>query len=394
MNPDILTWARETAGLSPAEAAHAVGLKGARGRTGEERLLAMEQGEEEPSRALLVRMSEKYRRPLLTFYLREPPLKGSRGQDFRVAPNAPPPEYSPTLDALIRDINARQSVVKSLLEDEEAQPLPFIGSANMEQGASAVADSIAETIAFDLQEFRKQESVESAFQYLREKIEAVRIFVVLAGNLGSHHTNISPEIFRGFAIADPIAPFVIINDQDAKTAWSFTALHEVAHLWLGTTGISGSSWESRIERFCNDVAGALLLPSDELRALADIGQAPFDDAIEVISAFAGERNVSRALIAYNLLRANLIAEPLWYQFKNRFYEDWIEGRAARRESQRASSGGPNYYVVRRHRLGPALLNLVNRSLSEGLITPTKAGRVLGVKPRNVAPLLRDVGGGL
>jgi len=36
-------------------------------------------------------------------------------------------------------------------------------------------------------------------------------------------------------------PFIVINDQDARAAWSFTALHEVAHLGLGTTGVSPAS---------------------------------------------------------------------------------------------------------------------------------------------------------
>lgn len=47
----------------------------------------------------------------------------------------------------------------------------------------------------------------------------------------------------------------------------------------------------------------------------------------------------------------------------------------------------SYYVVKRHRLGNALLDLVRRSLIENTITPTKAGHVLGVKPRNVEPLV-------
>ena len=58
--------------------------------------------------------------------------------------------------------------------------------------------------------------------------------------------------------------------------------------------------------------------------------------------------------------------------------------------KKSDGKGPSYYVVRRHRLGHALLGLVSRSLSEGMITYTKAGQVLGVKPRNVAPLLRDL----
>jgi Zn-dependent peptidase ImmA (M78 family) len=396
VNPQILIWARETADLSLEEAARAISLNDARGKTGAERLAALEAGEEEPSRPLLKRMAEKYRRPLLVFYLGEPPPKGDRGQDFRRLPDEAPAPYNANLDALIRDLNTRQSLVKSLLEDDEAEPLRFIGSARMRQGTDAVADSIISTLRFSLADFRAQRNVSDAFAYLRDRIENSGIFVLLVGNLGSHHTAIPVGIFRGFAIADPIAPFVVVNDQDARAAWSFTALHEVAHLWLGTTGISGTSDELEIERFCNEVAGTILLPSYELSELPDIHFATFEEALAQVSAFAKERNISRAMVAYKLFLAGSIDRPRWQAFRNQFANDWLEGKEKKQEEQGegAKAGGPNYYVVRRHRLGPTLISLVSRSISDGALSPTKAARILDVKPRNVEPLLsiRQPGG--
>jgi len=73
IQPKILTWARETAGLSLDGATRALGLTDARGRTGEQRLEAMELGEDEPTRPVLMKMAKTYRRPLLVFYLAEPP---------------------------------------------------------------------------------------------------------------------------------------------------------------------------------------------------------------------------------------------------------------------------------------------------------------------------------
>jgi transcriptional regulator with XRE-family HTH domain len=67
IQPRILTRARETAGLSLVDAARALGIKTARERTGEQRLAALETGEEEPSRSLIVKMAKTYRRPLLVF---------------------------------------------------------------------------------------------------------------------------------------------------------------------------------------------------------------------------------------------------------------------------------------------------------------------------------------
>lgn len=388
MNPEILTWARETAGLSLDEGAHAIGLKEAHGKKGFERLAAMEMGAAAPSRSVLLKMAKAYRRPLLVFYLDAPPRTGDRGQDFRTAPGQEAPLYNADLDALIRDIRARQSIVKSLQEDIEAEPLRFIGSVTMETPATQLAEQIAKHITFDLKEFQEQKTVNLAFAYLRSKLEASGVFVLLAGDLGSHHTKISVETFRGFAIADPIAPFVVANDQDTKAAWAFTAVHELAHLWLGTTGVSGASSDARIERYCNDVAGEFLLPRSAMSDFGRLKSLSLEETIVEVSKFAVYGNVSHAMVSYRLLRLGFIDRDTWTQLSVHFKREWLESKRREADKNRASDGGADYYVVRRHRIGPALVDLVRRSLVDGYITYTKAGRVLGVKPRNVEPLLR------
>lgn len=385
VKPEILVWARETAGLSMDEAAQKLGLKAARGMNSPERLASIEAGNTPLKRPLLLKMSKLYRRPLLTFYMSAPPRKGDRGQDFRTLPDRESGNKS-LIDALVRDVRARQFIVRSILEDEEeATPLPFVASMRLEDGEGAVLSSIRQAIRPDLVEFRSQDSPESAFALLRERVEAVGVFVLLIGDLGSHHTALEVESFRGFALADPIAPFIVINDRDAKPAWAFTLLHELVHIWLGATGVSGAFTDSRIERFCNDVASAFLLPESELPMVGVGEKADPNVVMPLVSDFARERHLSRTMVAYRLWRAGLIAEPMWTALRSGFRAEWLESRATQRE--RKGSGGPNYYVVRRHRLGPALLRLVARNLSGGTLTPTKASKVLGVKPRSVGPLL-------
>jgi hypothetical protein len=162
----------------------------------------------------------------------------------------------------MRDIKSRQGLVRSILEDEEAETVSFVATTTMDVPASVLARRIAENIKFSLNDFRAQNNGDEAFAYLREQIEGAGVFVLLLGNLGSYHTNIPLEIFRGFAVADKLSPMIVINDQDARTAWSFTALHEVVHLWLGTTGISGADVGAQIEQYCNDVAVGIRLKED------------------------------------------------------------------------------------------------------------------------------------
>ncbi|UWU91711.1 XRE family transcriptional regulator [Bradyrhizobium sp. CB1015] len=390
VNPEILTWARETAGLSLADAVQRLGINEARGIAAVDRLASIEAGEREPSRSLLVRMAKQYRRPLVTFYMSAPPRKGDRGEDFRNLPDRLRDTHG-LVDALVRDIGARQNTVRAVLADEEeAEPLPFVASMSMRDGVGAVLSSIRRTIKLDLAEFRAQASPESAFALLRSRVEAAGVFVLLIGNLGSHHTAIDVETFRGFALSDNIAPFVVLNDQDARSAWSFTLVHELAHLWLGATGVSGGFAEAQIETFCNDVASGFLLPANEL-ALVQVDRKTDDDtAAKRIGDFARERHLSASMVAYNLFRADIITEATWRTVSALFLAQWRKSRDAQRERQNDSTG-PDYYVVRRHRLGSALLNFVSRNMSDGALTPTKAGQVLGVKPRSVAPLLNVAG---
>ncbi len=387
LNPDILRWARETAGLSLEEAAHAIELTEAYGVSGPERLEALEAGKEEPSRPLLLRMARAYRRSLLVFYLEQRPKTGDRGKDFRTLPGGKEPLYNPFLDALLRDIRGRQSIIKSLLEDSEAEKLLFIGSATMDAPVSALAERITKQLKFDLNNFRQQTRIEEAFAYLRLRTEASRIFVMLLGNLGSYHTNIPVDTFRGFALADEIAPLVVINDNDAVSAWSFTTLHEVAHLWLGATGLSGWVGGLKIEQYCNDVAAEILLPSKELAEFSQTKSLSLDRLAERISQFADKRNISRAMVAYRIFRTGAITEKNWDDLREKFYKDWVAHTEREALKQKGREGGPSYYVVRRHRIGKALLALADRSIGEGLLTYTKAARLLGVKARNVEPLL-------
>ena len=394
VNPANLIWARETAGLSLEEAAKKLNLGDTKKHTAIEKLELLESGEEAPSRAQLSKMSEKYRQPLLAFYLNQPPRKGDRGQDFRTLPQPTDPKHSAHLDILLRNLLAAQSLARDLLEEEEARPLPFINSANMSMGYEKVAQSIAKTLQFDLKQFRKKRTYQAAFDYLRDRIESKGIFLLMINNLGSHDTAIPVEVFRGFAIADPIAPFIVINKEDARSAWSFTALHELAHLWLGASGVSDVWGELEIEKFCNQVAAALLLQRHELNRIAPLQNAKFEDAVSVISDFAEERNISRAMVAYNLRLDNKISWPRWQELQDRFAKERIEQNMREKERRKDQKGPPpNPNVIHRSSLGKPLISLARRSMDAGMLTPSKAGIILGVKPRRVEAILNPAPAG-
>jgi transcriptional regulator with XRE-family HTH domain len=135
-NPDVFRWARESAGLALEDAARAIGIVSAS-------LLAMERGEKAPSRTTLSKMAKAYHRSLLTFYLPAPPRQGDRGEDFRTVGADRTTAANAEVDALVRDLRARQRLVRTVLEDDEdTQPLAFIGSARVADGVAALVRAI------------------------------------------------------------------------------------------------------------------------------------------------------------------------------------------------------------------------------------------------------------
>ena len=411
VNPENLVWARETAGLTLEDAVYRVGIKPARGVTAVDRLAALERGENRPTRPVLLRMAQHYRRPLLAFYLSAPPPRADRGVDFRTFSGPRSRETDALIDALVRNVRSRQQMVRAALEEEdEAEPVSFVGVLTSPAGATTATEPpdavfaqqppaarqlqrqaarhLSQVLGSDLNaaRYHGQPTAADAFALLRSRAEDAGVFVLLRGDLGSRRTALSVDVFRGFAIADDIAPFVVINHNDSTPAWSFTLLHELVHLLLGQTGISGAQPGGGVEEFCNHVAAEWMLPA---RTLDEIEIGGVREVTEQrISEFARQRNLSHTMVAYRLLRAGRLDRPAFDRLRSTFGKHWQRQRDRSRAKARESEGGPDYYVVRRHRVGQALLRFAGRMVDSGALSTTKAARILGVRPAQVGRMLR------
>lgn len=396
INPSMLTWARETAGLSVGDAARRLGLQRSTRETATQKLESLERGDRKPTRKQLLEIAKAYRRPLTAFYLARPPVAGNRGEDFRTSAGTVSREEAALLDALVRDIHVRQDMARSILEDDEpTRHLDFVSSIRVTTHVKEAVQAIQQTLDIGMGGVLQwgKKSPEKLFSSLRARIEEIGAFVLLIGDLGSHHTRISSQAFRGFAIADEVAPFIVINNQDAKSAWSFTLIHELTHIFLGSTGISDAPSAvtqetplAHVEQFCNDVAGEFLLPEDSLPKITD-SNTP-DSVAGTISKIATARGVSEPMVAYRYWRLGRIDERIYKNLISRYAARWRATREAQQNLNREQErSGPSYYTVRRHRLGPALIGLVGRTLRANELTHTKAARILGVKPSSVEQLL-------
>ena len=382
INPEMLGWARKRAGFSLEKATKKIGLSLST-------LTKMEGGERKPTRRQLDKIAKSYWCPLTVFYASQPPLPTKCGVDFRSSElvTTTTAEEQGRLDALVRDVYARQSIVKDVLEDDEdEEPRSFVGSLKDTGDIDAAVEAVKKILNLPDDKILD-------FNELRERAHSIGVFVLLVGDLGHHSTRIDASVFRGFAIADPIAPFVIINNYDAEIARSFTLMHELTHVMIGKSGISGevtiddSQTELiKIERFCNDVASHILLPAKSLTGINML-----DDeatARSTIEKLARKYKVSHSMIAYRLYRENLVVGEIYNHLRQVYKKMWQNQKKQEKQSQRnKGGGGPSFYTLRGNRIGNLLINFVRQSLNANEITYTKAEKILDIKAVSVRTFL-------
>ena len=248
-----------------------------------------------------------------------------------------------------------------------------MGSASVADEVTDVAARIAHTIGFDLAERRRLPNWSEALRRLIMQIEETGVLVMVSGVMGSNtHRPLRVEEFWGFALADALAPLIFINGKDSKAAQMFTLAHELAHLWLGESGVSDSQAATRpdevTERWCNAVAAELLVPLEQLRQVHQ----PDHKLEDELQRLARYFKVSTLVIVRRLYDLGALDEAtLW-----RVYREELE-RVKTLATQEGSGG--DFYNSLGARVSKRFASAVVGSTLEGQTAFTDAFRMLGIK---------------
>src|SRR5439155_8753758 len=154
------------------------------------------------------------------------------------------------------------------------EPLAFVGSLRETGDVVQMATLIRRALGFDVDERQRIPTWTDALRRFIEQADALGVLMMVSGVVGSNNQRkLDPQEFRGFALADNLAPIVFINGADTKAAQMFTLAHELAHIWLGQSAVSDAQASlvpaHQVERWCNRVAAELLVPLEVLRAEYD-----------------------------------------------------------------------------------------------------------------------------
>lgn len=381
VNHVVLRWAREETGLTPEQAAARARIRDHKRRclAGADRLLLWESGTEGPTLGELETIAKAYRRPILTFFMPEPPRHETNLNDFRTLGDRPVRRSTPEFSAFVRQIEGLQREVSALVEAETGHPIPFVASASRGMNPSLLADEMRSTIQFAFEAQVRARTSQELFRVIRQKLADAGVFVLRQADLGSHHSKISVEEFRGLAISDRYAPFIVVNPDDATSALLFTLIHELTHLWLGQSGISNLSAvevpqdHQSLEVYCNRVAAEFLVPERPFMEAYESGI--YRDIRSAIEALSATFKVSRLVIARRLLEFDRLSEEGYWTF----YQEW---RAQWEHEERPSyqgDDGPRYIAKTKSRLGRKLLTTVIGAAYEGRLSYIDASRMLGIK---------------
>ncbi len=364
LKPEVLRWARERAGLDAVALAKKVGLTVDRVRFWEE------------SGELRFNQAEKLARvthtPFGYLYLAVPPEEKLPVPDFRTVGNEGMQRPSPEILDVLDEAQRRQDWFRDYLVRSGAEPLPFVGSLNLNIAPQVAAERICAQMGITT-ELRAQARLwEDALRLEVERIEDSGVLVMRSGIVGNNtHRPLDVDEFRGFALSDRYAPLIFLNAKDAKGAQTFTLMHELVHLWLGLSGVSNLEETYApardTERFCNDVAAEILVPEAELRERWGVVKRLPDP----LSPLAAYFKVSSLVLLRRLHDLQFID---WKNFIQRYRQE--EARFFRVAAQKSSSG--DFYRTQRTRSGERFAKALIESTLEGRTPYRDAMRLLGM----------------
>ncbi|MDD2740584.1 MAG: ImmA/IrrE family metallo-endopeptidase [Methylomonas lenta] len=259
ISPNILRWAADQRGLSLDAL---VGLLGTPSKADDYKAGKLSVAQTE-------KLAKKTHIPFGYFFLETPPAKIERSlPDLRQLPDHAPlsVDFFDTLDDVLR----KQQWYQDYLRDQDAQPLPFLGKYTFraQQAPVDIAKDIRQTLNITEQDRQASKDYKAFYNLLSERIESIGVLVFRSGIVKSNtKRGLSVDEFRGFAISDPLVPVIFINGKDSEAAWIFTLAHELAHIWLGESGVSdvalNQSSQVNLETYCNRIAAELLTPTSE-----------------------------------------------------------------------------------------------------------------------------------
>ncbi|NMQ27674.1 ImmA/IrrE family metallo-endopeptidase [Candidatus Accumulibacter phosphatis] len=329
-------------------------------------------GEAQPTLRQIEDFARMTHTPFGYFFLPEPPRMELPVPDFRSLRDAPVREPSNDLLDTVYLCQRRQDWFREYAQLNGLPPVPFVGEVRVGDVPEAVAEKLRDTLDLSVTERQTLPTWTDALRQLIARTEDAGVLVMASSIVGANsHRKLDVDEFRGFALADHLAPLVFLNAGDSKAAQMFSLAHELAHLALGQSGISdaeaGRVPERTTERWCNKVAAELLMPLAVMREAVQ-REAAIEQEIQRLARLF---KVSTLVALRRLFDAGLInAATLWQHYRK---------EVERLRTLERTGGGGDFYRTLGARTGKRFARALVGSALEGQTLFQDAFRLLGVR---------------
>jgi Zn-dependent peptidase ImmA (M78 family) len=362
INGDVITWARQRAGMSPDEAEKKF-----------PKIAAYEAGDLLPSYPQLEAMATEFRIPVAVFFFPERPSVPPIQETFRTLPDSEFAQLPRRIQYLLRKAKAFQLGLSELTQGRN--PAARLITREVEFTARMSPDTMAARVRSYLGVTLEQQSAwrddDEALKQWRQTLFSVGIFVFKDA--------FREERFSGFSLYDEVFPIIYVNNSAAKTRQIFTLFHELGHLLFHTSGIDPQDHgyidrlaerSRNIEILCNRFAAQFLVPEKAFEA-AFAGQRADERTAEILAA---RFHVSREFIFRKFLDRDLITQ-----------DDYILAARRWKEQKQEKPGGDSYWNKLSY-LGRDYVALAFSQYHANSIDETQLGEYLDMKPKNVGTL--------
>lgn len=369
VNPTVLRWARERAGLSLEQVAGAM-------KRSADLIVAWEEGEEVPTYRQLESLAARYKRPIAMFFFPAPPAEKEIEREFRTLPNTELAALHPDTLYAVRQARAWQLAIPNLTVGfpEPEHRVTKEVQASPADDPEEVARRLRAFLNVSINAQQAWRNAESALKEWRSVVEAVGVFVF--------KRSFKQRDISGFCLHDERNPIIMINNGTAFTRQIFTLFHELAHLIYGYSGVTtrDQSYLSELhgldralEVACNRVAAEFLVPRDALPLdLFRSDAIGLDRAVEIV---AGNFNVSREVVLRRLLDLGIVSKDIYTAKREEWGLDYLR-------SEGGEAGGTAYSNWGAY-FSPRFLNAAFYQMRAGRVSPGDLADQLGMSARSL-----------
>ncbi|RLI79124.1 hypothetical protein DRP07_10390 [Archaeoglobales archaeon] len=375
VNPEVFKWLRESSGWTIEEVAKRL-------NTTAKIIRDIEAGNRKPTLRQLRELSSAFKVPLAAFLLPKPRIE-KWPKDYRMIPGKEGVFDKKTIVVLRRAINL-QEIAKNLLKNLEYDIAPKIDRVKQSDNPEEIAKKYREMFGLSETKQREFSSAYAMFNYLKEKLENLNIFVF--------QFSMPVEDARGFTLVDECPVVIVVNSKDVIEARIFTLMHEFAHVLLGESAIDSPDILTpapiSIEKWCNEFAASILLPR-EVATRIFVSYRPLLTDPKTLSRLSNKLKVSKQMLLYNMAKLNFITKKEYAQIVNSYRPQKVIESEEKESEQKEGRPPPDKKAI--SEIGEKFISVLLYNLNREYITYADALSYLSVKSKTFEKVLAEVG---